>query len=199
MKLPFKVNERERKFIIIGGIVGLLVVIVNGFSWYSDLRKNIEEISAAKRSVLERQIEKLSEKDEIDVRFRAVTQEIEMLEKTFLRGDKPPVAAAVLQRFLKENATSLGIDVKLERTLSPVDADVYLGIPVEIGFTASTEKLKDLLYNLRTAPFLLTVSELKISVTNISNPVDVYTTVVVTGFIKKPEMDKDEKETKDVT
>ncbi len=80
----------------------------------------------------------------------------------------------------------MNIDVKLERTLNPVDTDFHLGIPVEIGFKASTEKLKDLLYGLRKSPYLFTVSEIKVRVTNISNPVDVYATLVVTGFIKKP-------------
>lgn len=199
MKLPFKVNERETRFVIIGGIAVLFIILFQGFSWYSDLRKNVLEISDAKRFVLEKQLQKLLEKDRIDAQISAVTQEIEKLEKTFLQGSKPPVAAALLQRFIKEKASSLGIEVKLERALNPVDADVYLGIPVEIGFAASTEKLKDLLYIFRTAPFILTVSELQIRVTNVSKPVDVYVTVIVTGFIKKPETDKDGKESKNVT
>jgi hypothetical protein len=46
---------------------------------------------------------------------------------------------------------------------------------------------------------MLTVSELKIRVTNVSNPKDIYTTVVVTGFIKKPETDKDGDKPENVT
>lgn len=199
MELPFKVNEREKNFVIIGGIAILFIILFQGFSWYSDLRKNVLEISDAKRFVLEKQLQKLLEKDRIDAQISAVTKEIEKLENAFLQGSKPPVAAALLQRFIKEKASSLGIEVKLESALNPVDADVYLGIPVEIGFAASTEKLKDLLYIFRTAPFILTVSELQIRVMNVSKPVDVYVTVIVTGFIKKPETDKDGKESKNVT
>ena len=198
MKLPFNVNEREMRFILAGGAAVLLIILFHSFSLYSDFRANVLELADAKRFVLEKQLQKLSEKDVIEARIAAVRQEIQKQEKVFLRGSKPPVAAAVLQRFLKEKASSLNIEVKLERTLSPVDSDVYLGIPVEIGFTASTEKLKELLYKFRAAPYLLTVSELKIRVTNVSNPRDVYVTVVVTGFIKKPVLDKDKKE-KNVT
>ena len=194
MKLPFKVNEREKKVLLAGGVAVLLIILFHGYSLYADFRANVFELADAKRSTLEKQMQKLSEKDSIEARVGAMRQEIEKYEKTFLQGDKPPVAAAVLQRFLKEEASSLKIDVKEERALSPVDADVYLGIPVEIGFTASTEKLKELLYRFRAAPYLLTVSELNIRVTNAGNPVDVYTTVVVTGFIKKPVVEKDKKE-----
>ena len=198
MKLPFKVNEREKKVVLAGGVAVLLIILFYGFSLFSEFRTNVLELSDAKRFVLEKQIQKLSEKDAIEAQIEAVRQEVVKQEKVFLRGSKPPVAAAVLQRFLKEKASALNIEVKLERTLNPVDADVYLGIPVEIGFTASTEKLKELLYKFRTAPYLLTVSELKIRVTNVSNPVDIYATVVVTGFIKKTPPEKDKKE-KDVT
>jgi hypothetical protein len=194
MKLPFNVSERESKFILAGGFGILLIILFHGFSLYSDFRESVLELSDAKRSVLEKQLQKLSEKDLIEAHIAAVKQEIGKQEKFFLRGSKPPVAAAVLQRFLKEKASSLDIEVKQERTLNPVDTDVYLGIPVEIGFTASTEKLKELLYKFRTAPYLLTVSELKIRVTNVSNPKDVYATVLVTGFIMKPVAEKDKKE-----
>ena len=193
MNLPFKVNEREKKVLLAGGAVVLLIILFQGFSTYSDFRANVIELADAKRSMLEKQIQKLSQKALIESQAGTVKQEIVKFEKFFLRGSKPPVAAAVLQRFLKEKASSLSIEVKLERTLKPVDADVYLGIPVEIGFTTSTDKLKEFLYKLRTAPYLLTVSELKIRVTNPSKPVDVYTTVVVTGFIKKSIEVKDKK------
>lgn len=198
MKLPFKVSEREKKFVLAGGAGVLLIILFHGFSLYSDFRTNVLELADAKLLVLEKQLQKISKKDMIEARIAALRQEIEKQEKVFLRGNKPPVAAAVLQRFLKEQASSLNIEVKLERTVNPVDADAYLGIPIEIAFTASTEKLKELLYKFRTAPYLLTVSELKIRVRNISNPLDVYVTVVVTGFIKKPVEKKDKKE-KNVT
>lgn len=198
MKLPFKVSEREKKFVLAGGAGVLLIILFHGFSLYSDFRANLLELADAKLFVLEKQLQKISEKDVIEARIAALRQEIEKQEKVFLRGNKPPVAAAMLQRFLKEQASSLNIEVKLERTVNPVDADAYLGIPIEIAFTASTEKLKELLYKFRTAPYLLTVSELKIRVTNIRNPLDVYATVVVTGFIKKPVEEKDKKE-KNVT
>ncbi len=198
MNLPFKVNEREKKFLIIGGIVALLIIIFHLFSWYTDVIKDIKKFSDAKLFVLEKQLSRIAEKDNMQKQFKKIKLELEKQEKAFLRGDKPPVAAAALQKFLKEKASSLNIDVKLERALNPVDADFYLGIPVEIGFTASTEKFKDLLYSLRKSPFLLIVSEIKIRVTNISNPMDIYTTLVVTGFIKKP-VEENKKELRHVT
>jgi Tfp pilus assembly protein PilN len=200
MNLPFKVNEREKRFLVMGGIVVILIIAFYIISWYSDTKKNIREISDAKLFMLQKQMNKISEKEYIERKYKAVKQELERQEKMLLRGNTPPVAAAALQKFLKETASSLDIDVKLERALNLVDAESYLAIPVEIGFTASTRQLKDLLLKLRKSPFLITVSEIKVRVTNISKPEDIYTTLVVHGVIKKaPEKETDKKEEKSVT
>lgn len=200
MNFPFKINEREKKFLIIGGIVVILIIGFNLYSWYSDARKRVREYSDAKLLMLQKQINKISEKEDIEKKFRAVQLELERQEKMLLRGNTPPVSAAALQKILKDTAASLQIDVKLERTLNPVDTGQYLAIPVEIGFSSSTGELKDLLLGLRKSPFLLNISEMKIRVTNIGRPEEIYTTLVVTGFIKQQERrDSETKETKSVT
>ena len=185
MNLPFKVNEREKRFLVIGGIAVLLITGFYIFSWYSDTKKNVKDYSDARLFMLQKQIDKISGKENIQKRLETVVQELDRQEKTLLSGNTPPVAAAALQRFLKDTAASLQIEVKLERTLNPVDARYYLGIPVEIGFTAYTKELKELLLRLRKSPYLLNISEIQVRVTNISKPEEIYTTLVVTGFIKK--------------
>jgi hypothetical protein len=200
MNLPFKVNERERKFLLIGGIIVVLIIGYYIASWYGETKDNIKEYSDAKIFMLQKQINKISEKEYIEKKYGAVKQALAAQERMLLSGTTPPVAAAALQKFLKETASSLRIDVKLEKALNPVDTEYYLAIPVEIGFTASTRELKDLLVKLRNSSFLLNVAELKVRVTNISKPEDIYTTLVVTGFIKKsPEKEPKGKEEKSVT
>ena len=200
MNLPFKINEREKRVLLIGGIAVILIVAFHLFSWYADIKKTVKEFSDARLIMLQKQINKIAEKDYLEKRLKAVEQEIERQEKMLLLGNTPPVAAAALQKILKDTASSLNIDVKLERTLNLVDGQFYLSIPVEIGFTSTTKELKELLVQLRKSPFLLTISEIKVRVTNISKPDEIYTTLVVTGFIKKPsEKAADKKEAKSDT
>ena len=187
MNLPIKVNEREKRVLIIGGIVVLLIMAFYLYTWYSETKKSVGDFSEARLIMLQKQVEKISGKESLQKQLEAVTQELERQEKTLLGGNTPPVAAAALQRFLKDTAASLQIEIKLERTLNPVDGPVYLGIPVEIGFTSYTRGLKELLLKLRKSPFLLNVSEIQVRVTNISKPEEIYTTLVVTGFIRKAE------------
>ena len=89
---------------------------------------------------------------------------------------------------------SLGIDIKSEKALNSVDSGLYLSIPVEIGFTAPTAKLKDMLYKIKTSPLLLTVPKIKSRVINVNNPADVFTTLTVEGLIiKKPQQAEGDK------
>ncbi len=167
------------------------------FSWYSDVKENVEDISDMKWTMLKKQLNHLSKKDDVEKRAKTLVQDLAIQEKTLLSGNKPPVAAATLQKFLKDSASSLAINVKLERTLNPVETEYYLGIPVEIGFTASTVKLKDLLVKIKKSRTMLIITEVKVKVTNVRDPVDIYTTLIVTGFIKKPEIKmQDEKKVK---
>ena len=72
MNLPIKVNEREKRFLIIGGIAVILIIAFYLFSWYSDTRRNVREFSDAKLFKLQRQINKITEKDYIQKRLNAV-------------------------------------------------------------------------------------------------------------------------------
>lgn len=187
MNLPIKINEREKRFLTIGGIAALMIIAFYIFSWYSDTKKSVQDFSDARLLMLHKQIEKISGKENMQKQLETFRQELERQEKTLLGGNTPPVAAAGLQRLLKDSAASLQIEIKLERTLNPVDAQLYLAIPVEIGFTSYTKELKELLLRLRKSPYLLNVSEIQVRVTNISKPEEIYATLVVTGFIRKTE------------
>jgi hypothetical protein len=190
MNIPLNISQREKKFLAVGGVIVFLILVFYFGTWYRDFRVSTREYTEAKRIILQRQLNKIAERGDIQKNLEVINGELRELEKGLLSGNKPPVVAAEVQRILKSKASSLGIDIKSERTLNPVDDGLYLGIPVEIGFIASTAKLKDMLFALRTSPLLLTVTEMKVRVTNINNPVDVYTTLTVNGFMKKSQTDE---------
>ncbi len=187
LNIPIKVNEREKKFLVIGGIALLFILFFQLYTWYGVTKDRLKDVSDDKYYILQKQLDRIAEGENIDNEAKKVEAELNRLENTLLKGNTPPVAAAALQKFLKDNASKSNIDVKLERTLNPVVLENYLGIPVEIGFSTSTKSLQELMVRLRNSSFLLTVSEIKIRVTNISRPEEIYTTLVVTGFIRNTE------------
>ncbi|MBI5676416.1 MAG: hypothetical protein HZC48_11425 [Nitrospirae bacterium] len=201
MKLPIKVKQRDKRVLLIGGLIALMIIAFSLFSWYRDFIESVSNVSDVKIVLLKKQLIKLSESDELQMQVNASKQDFERLKLSLLKGEKTPVAAAELQRILKEMTSSLNIDVNLERALTPVDFNFYLGIPVEIGFTANTEKLSGILYALKQSPYLLTVIDMKIKVTNVNNPVNINATLQIMGFIEKLSAEKAAgiKEGKDVS
>jgi len=179
----------------------LLIILFRLFSWYGDLMESVKSVYDAKIVLLKRQLMKLSESDDLQKQLNAVKQNFERQRSSLLKAEKTPVAAAELQRILKEMASSLNIDVNLERALTPVDLNFCTGIPVEIGFIANTEKLSGMLSMLKQSPVLLTVTEMKIRVANVNNPVNINATLQIMGFIEKPSAEKAAgvKEGKDVS
>ncbi|MEW6740397.1 MAG: GspMb/PilO family protein [Nitrospirota bacterium] len=145
------------------------------------MKRSIGDYAEAKRVYLLKQLNKISEKEAISRRLEATKGELRELENGLIKGNKPPLSAAELQRLLKEMAKASGVDIKLERALSPIDTEMYSSIPVEIGFTAITKKLKDMLLMIEASPLLLTISEMKIRVTGL----EVYVTITVRGLIRK--------------
>jgi len=180
-----RLKPREKRFLLTGGIIILVIIAYQAAIWYSGIRSSMKEQIEINQATLQKQLNKISTKGEIEKKLETISTEIKELEKGLISADKPPLAAAEIQRSLKDIALSLGIDIKSEKALNPVDTGFYLAVPVEIGFTATTARLKDMLYRIKTSPLLFTISSMKLRVMNINNPVDVYATLVVQGFIKK--------------
>jgi hypothetical protein len=185
MKLPFNINAREKVVLLLGAVLASLIIIYWLFAWYGDLTGDVSDLADAKLMMLEKQMVNISEMKSLQDDMQGFRNEASRQENALLKGDKPPVAAAELQSLLKDMISSLNIEMRSERTLGTIDVVHYIGIPVEIGFISDTGKLKSFLYKLRGSPLLLNVSELKVRVTNLSNPESTYVTVVITGYIRK--------------
>jgi Tfp pilus assembly protein PilN len=193
VNLPININEREKKFLIAGGIAVVMILLFQLFDWYGDTRKEVELVAEARRMKIEKELRKLADKENLEMEAKLAKEQLQRRENMLLKSSKPPIAASELQRTLTQTASALNIDIKLERTLNPVDTGTYLAIPVEIGFTTSTGKLKDMLLRIRNSVVMLTVNEMKIRVNNVRNPKNIYTTLIVTGFIKKESEGEEEK------
>ncbi len=179
--LKFRLQHREKKVLLIGGLFVTILITFHLFTWHDGMKRSIGDYAEAKRVYLLKQLNKISEKEAISRRLEATKGELRELENGLIKGNKPPLAAAELQRLLKEMAKASGVDIKLERALSPIDTEMYSSIPVEIGFTAITKKLKDMILMIEASPLLLTISEMKIRVTGL----EVYVTITVRGLIRK--------------
>jgi len=179
------ITRREKRFIIAGILIALVVLAFNGYTYYREQRDRVSKYIEMRQQILERQMRYLSQKDRILKASEEVRKGIARFDLMFLGGDKPPVAAAKLQELIGGITSGLSIQVKTQRALSAVDMGYYFAVPVEIGLVTDTKGLKELLVRLKRHPKLILVSDLKVRVVNIKSPERINVTMVVTGFMKK--------------
>ena len=129
----------------------------------------------------------ISKKNELMERLKATENKFKETEDRLLKGTRPPIAAAELQRILKGMASARGIDIRAEKVLQTEVFQDYIGVSVEIEFQSSMNSLKEFLYDMEHAPVIVFVPEMKIRVANIMDPTDVQVTMVIEGIIKKGE------------
>jgi len=182
-----KIGKREKRVLILGGIALLLILSYLLYDWFTGYRRSLISIKDAKRIQLSHLIGKISEKGEIEKRANDAKIGLEEAEKGLIPGDKPAVGAAELQKILKDKASQSGIEIRSERIINPVDLDGYTAISVEIVFVSTMARLRDFLYSIETAPFILVIPDMRIRVTNVRNPTDVQVNLTVRGLIKRSE------------
>lgn len=186
IKLPnIKLNRREKIVVSIGCVIALIIISYRVVSWVGFVRIATKEKVSAMMMLLERQTAMIAGKEDIKVRLEAAKNEINIMEKKLLVSDKPTIAAAELQKAINDMIMPLNLSINSQKILAPVDQELFMAIPVEIGFMSSTLVLKDLLMQITASDLLLSVSEIRIRVMNIAEPKELSIVMTVVGFANK--------------
>ena len=179
-------NLSRREKILVG--LALAVGVLLG-GWTLVLEPILErnrstaELVPAREQVLRQKRELLARRAVITADLDATMKRFDTLAEGFLTSATPAVAAAELQKLVKDMAAQAKTEVRSERIMPPVDRGELLEIPVEIAVSCEIRQLVDLLARLESASKLLPVQDLKIRVVNLSQPKDLLTTLTISGFI----------------
>ena len=115
-------------------------------------------------------------------------------ESGLLTGKTPALAAADIQKVIREMAKKSQMEIKSIRVLNPKDDDEspYLSIPVEFVAKGVIRQLKELLYRIMASPKYLTVQKVKISVvlrrnrsTKSQKLENITANITINGFLKR--------------
>jgi Tfp pilus assembly protein PilO len=148
-----------------------------------DRNRSTAELVPARAQVLRQKRELLARRAAITADLDATMKQFDKLAEGFLTSATPAVAAAELQKLVKDMAAQAKTEVRSERILPPADRGELLEIPVEIAVSCEIRQLVDLLARLDSAPKLLPVQDLKIRVVNLTQPKDLLVTLTVSGFL----------------
>lgn len=184
-EIYLSLNAQSRRFLSIGFAVIIIIlsymfILEPAYKSQIAVRTDIK----SKQDIYEESIANIARKGMLNERLKTHEARLNELEAKFLPGDKPPVAAAELQKMLKAMATDSGIDIKAERVISSEGKGGYIEVPVEIEFETQIAKLKNFIFGIENAPNTLFITGLRIRVTNVPDPKDIYVTMNIEGIIK---------------
>lgn len=165
-------NRRILPGVAIIFILASLLLIRSGYGYHLSFLEEIE----VKNELYMASASALASKDELEKIIKKAEGRIKALEGGLLEAERPPIAAAKLQKAVKAIASKNGIPIVSERALLFAENGDYLKIPVEFKLKADARSLRSFLYEIATSPLIMGVSELKIRVDD-SKRLDILVTI----------------------
>ncbi len=179
-------SRREIRFLGVG-LLAIFLFLTHehliDFFYYRPLR--VRHQIFRERNKLERSQLTIKARPRFEARLAARRQEVARLNRRLLPGDKPPVAAARLQRIIDEIAGETHVEITRQKIDKPTEHRLLLEVPVEVVFRCDVGALKDFLYRIESHPTLLTLPKRTIRVLNHKNPKEIQVNMTIAGFIKK--------------
>lgn len=182
--MKLQVNKRESRFVILLGVVlGIFLLTTYVIDPLLESQDEIRQELVTKIGFLEKIQKKVSNIDRLEKEISELGKYIEIADKRMLPGEKPSLAAAELQKLLKQIAGSVNVSIRQEKIVQSVSLGQYEQIPVQVTFISNTNSLKEILYQIENHSRLLLIPVMKVKVTSTRNPKEIETTLVVAGLI----------------
>ena len=186
--------DRKRKYFLV--VMCFLLVVGAAYRFWPEIqsiRGSDDDIVRKERQLVkfQRIFENSGDLEKEVVLLKGI---LKQGESGLLTGKTPALAAADIQRIIREMAEKSQVEIKRVRVLKPeeVNGSLYLGIPVQLTATATVRHLKELLYQIMTSPKYLTVQRVVITVhrrrlrRNQPKEADIVNAdITVNGFLKK--------------
>ncbi len=177
---------KERKYILIGGLILLLAGAiyrffpeVPGFGFNDAIKLKERKIIKYQRA--------LEQKNKLDAKIKALTKAVAKAESGLLTGGTQAISAVEIQNILNEIAGVTGVEIKSMRVLrskKPKPEDFIVAIPIWVRAVASIGQIKSMLYKIENNRKILKITKFRIRVNNPKNHDEFQTEFTVTGFMK---------------
>ncbi len=182
--------NKERKYILIGGVLLLLTgAVYRFFPEIEAFQPSGEEIVLKQKKLIKYR-QTVQERSQTDAKLIALNRSLERSEAGLLNGETPALAAVDIQNILNQIAGKSKVEVKAMRVLEPAEPEdgppvkaQFLRIPVQITVSSSIRQLKEILYGIETSSKLLRITEMKVTAGRSKPAEQIYSTLVVEGFM----------------
>jgi hypothetical protein len=182
--------NKERKYILIGGALLLLIgAVYRFFPEIEAFQPSGEEIVLKQKKLIKYR-QTVEERSQTDAKLIALNRSLERSEAGLLNGETPALAAVDIQNILNQIAGKSKVEVKAMRVLEPAEPEdgppikaQFLRIPVQITVNSTIRQFKEILYGIETSSKLLRITEMKITAGRSKPAEQIYSSLVVEGFM----------------
>jgi hypothetical protein len=178
--------NRERKIILICGIVLLLAGAVYRFSPSLPSFSGKSDEVSFKEQELTKYREVLQEKRKVERRLISVERELARTEAGLLSQSTSALAAVEIQNMLSDMIDKKGMRRHSMRVLKsePTEKGEYMTVPVEVKMMATIRQIQEVLFAMKNSNKLLRVASIRIRLPNIRRPEEIDCTMVIEGLMK---------------
>lgn len=128
-------------------------------------------------------------RDQLEKQVQSLEKSLKNKESQLFTGETPAIAAADIQKVLREIARDSQVEIQTVRVLKPDEKGNghYLNIPVQLNIDGTIRHLKDFFYRIMISPKCLTVKKVALRVLRRrKGSVDtIRADITVHGFLKK--------------
>jgi len=176
----------ERKYLLIAAAILLLLGTLYRFGALPENFGNGAATIALREKSLGKYQASIRAGNGLGKRLMATGRLLERAETALLEGNTESLAAVNVQNALQKIAGQAGLELKSTRVMkaAKTDSPAYLAIPVNFAINGTMRQLKEIIYQIESAPTLLRITNLRISNGTGRESDQIQTTLTVEGYMK---------------
>jgi len=183
--MSLKITPRDKKFLIGGGvIVGIYLLAVWVIQPIYAKQKLVEQKIQNKIQFIQKYYEILNQDSYYNAKKAANARTRIILAKKFLNETQPGLAAARLQKIIKGFAIQSRVKIQQVRVEKAKVINQMPAVPISMTLRSSLRNLSEFVYRMENSEKFLVVEEITSQRINKSNPEELKTRLLVSGFIQ---------------
>jgi hypothetical protein len=192
MMVNVKIDKKRKYFLLATGVLLIVGAIYRIWPQIQDINGASGNI-AFKEKQLAKYRRMVQSGTDLEKELAHSKETLKQGESGLLTGKTPALAAADIQKVVRDMAVKSQVEIKTVRVLKPEDVggSHYLGIPVQLSITCSVRQLKEFLYQIMASSKYLTVRKVGITVNRrrlrrgVAVVESVKADIIVNGFLKR--------------